>query len=198
VTSQSQSQSPNFDRWQKLRSELVWTSHVRAFVKKADLVVFHFSAVSDAPSWYKEAALVEAKFVKKASGKVPEQTMIVQFAGAIRGGRKDLVSRAISGMDLVHFSDLAENRYQPRAGSWLAYLYPSQHTPIYSSLMAVPTGSSVQIDVCLDYNSNSLMAKCGIHGDLLALQSQKGNNHQTFNLDTANNLHNSARFGFTY
>ena len=185
---------PHYERWERMRKESLWTPELRTFARKADLVVVYFETVPDAPSWHRDAAFVELKFVQENRGGA-EKTMYVKFAGHIGTGHRD----GLRGGDVswAEYSRESENLYRPTRGAWLVYLYPNQSTHAHSCLMAIPTRSELEFRVRLDYHTNSSMAERRLHGDVLSVLTTKGKKRQEFHLDTAVHQHNSARFGFS-
>jgi len=186
---------PHYDRWERMRTESVWTTELRAFAKKSDLVVVRFETVPDAPSWHRDAAFVELDFVQE-SNKDGERRMRVRFAGWIGTGYRDDLREVTGEYSWKEYSREPANLYRPTSGSWLLHLYPNQATHAYSCFMAIASKSRLTFRVRLDYHTNPCMAESGLHGDVLTLEASKGKTRQGFDLDNATHRHNSARFGF--
>jgi len=188
---------PHYERWERLRSEATWTPAVRAFAKKADLCVVHFDTVPDAPSWHRDAAFVELKFVKEnRTGQ--EETMHVKFAGYIGTGHRDDLREVTGEYSWQEYSREPENLYRPTAGSWLLYLYPNQSTHAHSCLMAIPSKSKLVFRARLDHATSPVLAESRLHADVLVMETSKNDKRQEFSLDTQVSKHNSARFGFSH
>lgn len=188
--------SPHYEQWERLRSQVTWTPELRAFAKKSDLCVLFFNAVSDAPSWHRDAAFVTLKFVQEKRGDRPEKTMYVKAAGYIGTGYCDDVRTVSSEYPRQEYSREPQNLYRPTSGSWLLYLYPNQATHVYSCLMTIPSKANLVFRVRLDYASSPVLAEARLHGDMLTLDVTKGLACQGFDLDTQISRHNGARFGF--
>jgi len=188
---------PLHARWERLRTEAVWTPEVRAFAKKADLAVLYFETISDSPSWLQDAAFVEMKLVQEAKlGRKTEKTMYVKFAGFIGTGHRDDLREVTGDYSWKEYSREPANLYRPTRGSWLLYLYPNQATHAHSILMSVAANSALEFRVRLDYHTSPVLAERGLHGDVLTVEARKGKRRLGFDLDTQCTRHNSARFGF--
>ena len=190
---------PHHKRWERMREENKWDASIRNFAKVATHAVLRFDRVPDAPSWLRDACVVEIRFVRERRDGV-EESLTVKFAGFIDNGRRDALRTVEPDGDSFgwkEYSSEADNLYKPESGSWYLPLYPGQATHAQSCLLAIPSGAKVTFRTRLDYHSSPTMAEVGLHGDVLVVEIDKGKRRSSFNLDSPTTRHNSARFGYT-
>ncbi len=184
---------------------MLLTNEIKRAIQKARSICLDFQPATDIQgSWERDRKEVTIELTMGTSA-AKDQTRVTfeGFRGWIPSGHKDQMETVNSGFGVPYeqASKADSNVFSPDSGRWLD-IHSDQNDHLQSIFRVIPTGSQLTFRMALDWHSNPLLIKRGVHVDVLIIEArppQRKNGREArplkFNLAIEATEHTKNRFG---